>query len=364
MPPQKEEMRSSTPALEDPGATRKALEQWFRDTHPEAREVRLGELEIPQATGMSNITVSFRLRWREGDAGKQRQMHCVARLKPRRSVFPEYDLRHQYRIMESLAGEAKVPVPSLLGEDPRGALLGTPFFVMAHVDGLIPTDIPPYHMGGWLHDDATPQQRGALWRLGVEKMAAIHRLEYRRLGLDFLSPPARLSPLEQQLRYWEKFLHWSLDGAPHPLGEQALARLRRDAPKDEPIALCWGDARMGNIIFGRQLSQPKVAALLDWEMARLGNPVQDLAWWHFLDDSFWRGLNLPRLEGLPPPAEDLVQWEKHSGHSVRHYQYYYLLAAFKHTLIMSRIMFLQQQQDQILDHFVAQLLRDVLAESR
>ena len=64
----------------------------------------------------------------------------------------------------------------------------------------------------------------------------------------------------------------------------------------EPIGLVWGDAKLGNILFG---SAGEAQAVLDWEMVALGNPMRDLAYWLFLDRHYSEGYGLPRLPGFP-----------------------------------------------------------------
>ena len=100
--------------------------------------------------------------------------------------------------------------------------------------------------------------------------------------------------------------------------------------------LCWGDARLGNIIFKPSLDA--IAAVLDWEMAVLGNPVQDLAWFNYLDATFSEGLGMPRLEGLPSYEHTIARWEKASGFSAQDYGYYQIFAGMRYGLILSRIM--------------------------
>ena len=125
-------------------------------------------------------------------------------------------------------------------------------------------------------------------------------------------------------------------------------------PKDEPTVLCWGDSRLGNMIFRNSLDG--VAAVLDWEMAVLGNPVQDLAWFNFLDSTFADGLGIPRLEGLPGYEDTIAQWERVSGFSARDYDYYLIFAGMRYGLILSRVMLATGQTGEVQNNFVCRLL--------
>jgi aminoglycoside phosphotransferase (APT) family kinase protein len=104
-------------------------------------------------------------------------------------------------------------------------------------------------------------------------------------------------------------------------------------PVDQPLALSWGDAKLGNCVF----HQGRVAAALDWEMAALSNPVDDLAWWLMLDESLSTGYGLPRLPGLPSRAQSIARWERVSGHSARDLPYYEVFAAWRFAILMARI---------------------------
>jgi aminoglycoside phosphotransferase (APT) family kinase protein len=101
----------------------------------------------------------------------------------------------------------------------------------------------------------------------------------------------------------------------------------------EPVALLWGDAKLGNTLY----HQGRVAAALDWEQAALGNPVDDLAWWLMLDQATSSGYGVPRLAGLPSREETVAHWEQASGCSARELPYYEVFAAWRMAIIMARI---------------------------
>ena len=136
--------------------------------------------------------------------------------------------------------------------------------------------------------------------------------------------------------------------------------LKANQPEDEPTVLCWGDARIGNIIFNQACDG--VAAVLDWEMAVLGNPVQDLAWFNYIDATFAEGLGMPRLPGLPSYADTVSRWEAASGFAAPDYDYYWIFAGMRYGLILSRIMLSTGQESEIETNFACQLLRKYLDE--
>ncbi len=341
---------------------RTRLEEWLALRMPEARDVRVSGLERPGATGYSNDTLLFELAWRE--SGVVARQGRVVRLEPRGvTVFPSYDLGLQARILEKLAA-TEVPVPQVFGFEPDAAVLGAPFYVMQRVEGRIPTDNPPYHMGGWV-TEIEPAEREALWWSGLEVLTHIHRLDWR--GLDLFETPKRgETPLAHELAAYERFLAWAARGKPQPIAEAGVAWLRENAPDEpEPVVFSWGDARPGNMIF----RDGRCVAVLDWEMADLRSPEADLAWWLFLDRHHSEGVGRDRLRGFPSRAETVARYEKATGHHVRHLHYYEVFAAFRFAVIMIRVAqqlvaagLIPPQSDLETNNIVTRLLGTLLAE--
>ena len=348
-----------TPLIGDTEATRAQLETWLGNQR--GHHVSIPALRIPDSSGMSNVTLLFDIQWQEN--GKQHQQACVGRLQPaiQRPVFPDYDLSLQYQVMDSVGRHSDVPVPHLLGLELDKSVLGVQFYIMEHTPGRIPTDMPPYNMDGWMMHDTTEAQRVSLWYAGLDTMARFHRLDYRQLGFAHLEQPGT-TPLQVQLQYWQAYLEWAMEGHGHAIGQAALDWLQANQPNDEPTVLCWGDSRLGNLIFTDSLDA--VAAVLDWEMAVLGNPVQDLAWFNHIDAAFAEGLGMPRLAGLPSYGDTISRWEQASGFSAGHYDYYRIFAGLRFALIMSRIMLATGQDQEVQDNFACQLLQKHLNQVR
>jgi aminoglycoside phosphotransferase (APT) family kinase protein len=105
--------------------------------------------------------------------------------------------------------------------------------------------------------------------------------------------------------------------------------------EDEPVGVCWGDSRIGNMIF----SEGACVAVLDWEMVTLGNPVQDLAWWLFLDRHHSEGMSVERLKGFPSHAETVARWQELTGYSATAEQlaFYEIFAGFRFAVVMQRL---------------------------
>jgi aminoglycoside phosphotransferase (APT) family kinase protein len=346
-----------TPLVEDLDATRTRLAAWFSQRR--GFPVEVSDLNIPESTGMSNVTLLFDASWEED--GRPCREACVGRLQPQiaKPVFPGYDLGLQYRIMDILGRQTDIPVPMLRGLETDSSVLGVPFYIMKKTEGRIPTDMPPYNMDGWMMHETSLEQRQSLWNAGLDTMARLHQLDYRDLGFDFLEAGASGTPLQRQLDYWRHYHDWAMEGQHHEICDNALQWLEANQPANEPTHLCWGDARIGNIIFTADCSS--VAAVLDWEMAVLGNPVQDLAWYCYIDSTFADGLGMPRLEGLPSYEDTVARWQQATGYPVDDFEYYKVFAGMRYGLILSRIMLATGQEGEIQSNFACQLLDRTLA---
>jgi aminoglycoside phosphotransferase (APT) family kinase protein len=231
-----------------------------------------------------------------------------------------------------------VPVPTMLWFEDDPAWFDSPFWIMERVDGEVPSDAPPYAQEGWLHD-TSPEQQAKLWWNGIAAMAAVHRVDWRALGLEFVDDPARgARGVEQQLRYYEEALAWAEaaeDGKPHPGGRAAIAWLTEHQPDSPPetATIVWGDARLGN----QMSSGGEIVAVLDWEMVALGDPRLDLGWWIFCDDVLSTGTGGSRLPGFPSAAATVARWEELTGREAGDLHWFLVFAALRFTVVMLRL---------------------------
>jgi aminoglycoside phosphotransferase (APT) family kinase protein len=313
--------------------TRQALAAWLAGKMPSAGDIEIKSLGGPEATGFSSDTLMFDFAWSED--GKRREEAVVVRLEPSGyQVFPEYDITLQYKCMDVLRGVG-VPAPRMFWLEEDSGPLGKPFYVMERLEGQIPPDRPPYHMDGWMLDISEADRR-KIWMTGLDAMAKVHNCDWEKLGFGFLDQPRYgKTGLDQQLNFYKEFLAWAMDGEPHPICERAIAWLEEKRPADEPTRLCWGDARIGNMIF----RDYECIAVIDWEMATLGNPVQDLAWYIYLDRHHGEGIGVERLAGLPDRKETIARWESQTGLSAPAdlVEYYEIFAGLRFAVIMVRV---------------------------
>ncbi|MFI6870751.1 phosphotransferase family protein [Nocardia sp. NPDC050406] len=246
----------------------------------------------------------------------------VFRRPPEMSLFPDYDLLRQVLVMKRLA-DTEIPVPTVRWLDRGDAALGTPYFVMDRLDGEAPSDYPSYHTAGNYHS-ASPENRTRMWWGCVDTIAAVHQVDWRALGLEFLAMPQHgASPVEQIVNYLDAALTWAAGEQP-PTYRRAIAWLRANLYEPEHVTLCWGDARMSNILYDKDY---RVRGVLDWEIAYLGDHESDLAWLLFLDwaSSVFEGHE--PLPGTPSRAETIAYYEAKTGTTVRNLRFNEILAA-------------------------------------
>ncbi|GAA4091989.1 phosphotransferase family protein [Actinomadura miaoliensis] len=318
------------PEQRDPEITRRALAGWL-DRHLPG--VRIPRMDTPGTSGFSNETLIFEAVW-PGEDGAGRREALVARVAPiNYQVFPEPRFADEYRLMRILDAHTDIPVPPIRWYEPSAEPLGAPFYVMGRAEGRVPTDMPPYHMDGWV-TEVPPGERAAMWWSTLEILARVHRLDVDALGLDFVDRPEwGATGLQQRLNYYEHYMRWAYDG-PQEVAQRALGWLRANRPDEpDPPVLLWGDARIGNVVFDD--GEPR--AVLDWETATLGAPEEDLAWFMFLDRHHSDGIGVPRLPGFPSYAETVARYEELLGRPVRDLAYYEVLSGFKFAVIMARV---------------------------
>lgn len=323
------------PSPRDPEATRAALTGWFSERT--GAPVEVSAPTGPPATGFSNETILVDVAV---DGGPPQGL--VLRVEPSaHTVFPDDRWDVQRRVLAALGGpERGLRIPRLRWHEDDPSVLGSPFMVMDRVDGEAPNDNPPYSMEGWLFD-ASPEVRRAVWERGLDAMAVIHGADWRGADLADLDPcPDGGSRLTARLDEWEAMLRWAAPDERHAVPEAALAWLRTNQPPDvDDPALCWGDSRLANQLFADRddADSVHVAAVLDWEMVHVGDPIQDLGWFTWLDRALTSGIGVPRLDGLPSAAETAARWEAATGRDATHHGWAEILAGVGFAIVMVRL---------------------------
>jgi len=305
------------------------LQRWLR-RQPGCADARLSGLrQASQANGFSNETYRFTLSV-DGRGDEE----LILRLPPARTgLFPDYDMARQYAFMERLQAEPALAMARCRWLEQDSAALGRPFCVSEFVAGETASDQPKYVCGGWIVD-ATASQRQRLWDGSVDQLVQLAQVRWHGERLASLDWTDRQSPrLAQHLALWERLGDWGASGLP-PIEDDVrkplAAWLRAHRPSEELPGIVWGDARFGNILY----RDFRPVALLDWELAVIGDPMTDLAYllFHvFLTELYHADPEAasPRLSGFRSDAETVARYCEATQRSPRHYRYYWLFNAYK-----------------------------------
>jgi aminoglycoside phosphotransferase (APT) family kinase protein len=274
-----------------------------------------GALSVTRiGAGHSNATF---LLEREGEFERM-----VLRRAPRPPLPPSaHDMLREARVLRALDGRARVPrVLAVCCDD---AVLGVPFYVMEEVRGHVVTDQLPSPL----------TSAGARRRAGddlVDALVELHAVDVAGAGLDGFGRPDGY--LERQLRRFTAL--WQHNASRDlPLVAELATWLARALPPSRAACVVHGDYRLGNVMI--DLQRPRVVALLDWELATLGDPLADLGYlaatWSDRDSpSTVLDLSpVTRCDGFPSRAELIARYGELSGRDVGGLAWYEVLALWK-----------------------------------
>ncbi len=217
----------------------------------------------------------------------------VVRRKPPGSLLPSaHAVEREYRVITAL-GVTDVPVPRTYALCEDASLIGTPFYVMDFVEGRIFWEpaLP----------DLLPQERGQIYDGMNDALARLHRVDPAQVGLADYGKPGNY--FARQIARWSKQYRAS-ETRPIEAMHLLMEWLPAHVPPGDEVAIVHGDYRLDNMVFHPR--EPRVLALLDWELSTLGHPMADLSYnamqWR-LATATGRGLAGMDLESLGIPSE-------------------------------------------------------------
>ena len=245
-------------------------------------------------------------------------------------------IAREARVLQALLG-TPAPCPAFKAYCEDAAVIGAPFYVMANVEGFVgyPFEAlpPPYRQPG----EPRRQMAFAL----VDALAELAKVDYRAVGLEGFGKPEGF--LERQVDRWlsqlesyretEAYVPRELPGL-----DYVVAWLRANTPAMSPPAILHGDYSFANAIFAHG-EPPRVAAMIDWELATIGDPLLDLGL--LLYPFNGRDERTPPAgyfdpTGFPYREELRDRWRERTGRSTQNLNYYIILIQFKMAAILER----------------------------
>ncbi|MDW3217999.1 MAG: phosphotransferase family protein [Acidimicrobiales bacterium] len=240
-------------------------------------------------------------------------------------------MRREARVLAALAG-SDVPHPGLIAAESDVDVLGAAFYLMEPVDGFTPTaGLPPYHAGD-------PAVRRAMGFSLADAAAALGRVDHAAVGLDGFGKPEGY--LERQVPRWRSQLdsYAELGGAwvPDIPGLDAVGEwLDANRPATFEPGVIHGDYHLGNVMYRHDA--PDLAAVVDWELATIGDPLIDLG----LIVAFWpeegrpaTAVSVTPWDGFPTVDEMVARYGEGSSRDLSAVNWYGVLACYKTGIIL------------------------------
>ena len=281
-----------------------------------------GNLRVEQFKGgQSNPTYKL-------TAGTSRY---VLRRKPPGSLLPSaHAVDREYRVITALA-RAGIPVARSRALCMNESIVGTVFYVMDFVEGRVFWDQSLPGM--------TRPERAAIYDEMNRVIAALHRIDYRAIGLADYGRPGNY--LARQIARWTRQYRDSETEKIDAM-DRLIAWLPDNVPEGEESAVVHGDYRMDNLIF--HPSEPRILAVLDWELSTVGHPLADFSYhcmsWHISPEQF-RGIGGLNLAGLGIPSEEayVSAYCSRTGRArIEHRDFYLAYNLFRMAAILQGIL--------------------------
>jgi aminoglycoside phosphotransferase (APT) family kinase protein len=270
----------------------------------------------PIVGGRSNLTFTV-----TGADGSK----YVLRRPPTGAVLATaHDMEREHTII-SAVGRTSVPVPPALGLCTDDEVNGAPFYVMGFVDGVV---LDSADKGALL----TPELRRAAGHDLIDVLADLHAVDVDAVGLGDLAK--REGYVERQVKRWST--QWERSKTRElPAIEEVARRLAARFPEQQGVSIAHGDYRFGNVL--TDVSAGRIAAVLDWELCTLGDPLADVGYvgvyWADPGTVQSRPNDPTGIEGFPTYAELLDRYAERTGRDLSEIDYYIAFGSFRLAVI-------------------------------
>ena len=303
------------------GVDVEGVTRWFREILPGVEPPLSFELA---AGGRSNLT--YRVTDAAGSA-------WVLRRPPLSHVLPTaHDMGREYRIISAL-GPTAVPVPKAYGYCDDEAVNGRPFYVMSYVEGHILRD------PAVVEKTFAPAQRRVIGEDLVDVLAELHAVDVDAVGLGDLG--RKEGYIARQLKRWYSQFQQSaaLGGRSIPAVDEMHAFLSARIPAQGPATIVHGDYRLDNTMIG---DDGRVAAVLDWEICTLGDPLADVGllmvyWPEPGDEVVGLSTTPTAVEGFPTRVELTARYAERSGRDLSALDFYVAFGYWKLACILEGV---------------------------
>jgi aminoglycoside phosphotransferase (APT) family kinase protein len=213
----------------------------------------------------------------------------VLRRKPPGILLPSaHAVDREYRVMKALY-QTDVPVPEMILLCEDDSVIGTAFYVMRHIEGRVFEQA--------FGENLSPAERGEIFYEMIRVLVALHKVDFVKIGLSDYGITEDY--VARQVSRWSKQYRASETDKIDDM-ESLMENLPLHIPQSGPPSIIHGDYRLGNLIF--HPSEPKVLAILDWELSTLGDPISDLAYncigYYLPTTTGFKGLDYEEL-GIP-----------------------------------------------------------------
>lgn len=288
----------------------------------------LGAGPIEDLTALAGGTQNLLIRFRRGEAT------FVLRRPPLHTRANSNETMQREARMLAALKDTAVPHPRLIAACADPGVLGASFYLMEPVEGFNPANgLPPLHAG-------SPEIRHRMGLAMVEGIAALGALDYRALGLTDFGRPENY--LERQVGRWRSQLesyreHAGWDGEGQIPGlERVAAWLQANRPASFEPGIIHGDYHLANVMF--RLDGPELAAIVDWELTTIGDPLLDLGWllatWPEGEDPAPEEAQVQPWRGFPSSDELVAHYRARSARDLGAIAWYGVLACYKLGIIL------------------------------
>jgi aminoglycoside phosphotransferase (APT) family kinase protein len=268
------------------------LHAWLRARLPEVGDT----LRVQQFQGgASNPT--FLLTSGEG------RRYVLRKKPPGQLLSSAHQVDREYRVMKALDGLIPVPKMRALCDDPE--VVGTSFYVMDYLPGRIFRDATLPGLA--------PTERAAIYDDLNATLARLHQVDFQTIGLGDYGRPGNY--FERQVARWTR-QYRDAESESIPAMDALIAELPARIPTDQSVSIAHGDYRLENVMY--HPTEPRIIAVLDWELSTIGHPLADIAYNAFLWRSHaasWGSLDGVdfAMSGIPTEAEYVARYCERTG---------------------------------------------------